>query len=90
MITIETMRERIVETTLYNRECIGFGDSGTIYWTPGANEWLLLDMDNTGKKDWTFGSLEELVECISDEDIQEYYEDEIANEYDDEDEEEAV
>ena len=85
MITIETMRKRIVETNLHNSECIGFGDSGTIYWAPGVDEWLLLDMDDTGKKDWTFGSLEELVEYIKDEDIQEYY-DEIADYYDDEEE----
>ena len=78
---ISTMRKRIVETNLYDSECIPMADSGTIYWIPGSGEWCLLDVDNNGNKDWTFGSLEELVELIKDADIREYYEDEIAEQY---------
>ena len=81
MISIETQRQRIVEVNLYNSEMINF-DSGSIYWVPGAEEWLLIEKTE-GVKDWTFGQLDELVELISDEEIQSYYA-EIAWQFDDE------
>jgi hypothetical protein len=84
------MRKRIVDSVMFNSECVPMADSGTIYWIPGTGEWCLLDVDNNGNKDWTFGSLEELVEICKDEDVQEYYEDNIADEYDEEEEEVKV
>jgi hypothetical protein len=84
MITIEIQRQRIVEVNLYNSEMINF-NSGSIYWVPGAEEWLLVEKTD-GVKDWTFGQLDELLECIPDEEIQSYYQ-ELAWQFDEEEEE---
>jgi hypothetical protein len=86
-ITIDTMRERIVQHKI-NDEYLDFGDSGTIYWVSYAEDWLLLEIDEQGQKSWSFDSLEDLVDRISDEDIEEFYQSEVADEYDDEDEDE--
>jgi hypothetical protein len=86
MISIETQRQRIVEVNLYDSEMINF-DSGSIYWVPGAEEWLLLETIE-GVKKCTFGQLDKLVGLIPDDEIQYYYED-LAWQFDDEELEEA-
>jgi hypothetical protein len=87
LLSQQTMMARIVEHKMHDCEHIGTSNSGTIYWVAGAEEWLLLTVDEQGQKDWTFGSLEELIACVSDEDIIELYEDDIADFYDDEESE---
>jgi hypothetical protein len=81
MISIETQRQRIVEVTLDDSEVINF-DSGSIYWLPGAEEWLLIETIEDNKK-CTFGQLDKLVELIPDDEIQSYYE-EIAWQFEEE------
>jgi hypothetical protein len=81
MISIETQRQRIVDVNLYDSEMINF-DSGSIYWVPGAEEWLLLETIE-GVKKFTFGQLDKLVGLIPDDEIQYYYED-LAWQFDDE------
>jgi hypothetical protein len=85
--SIETQRQRILDVNLYDSEVISF-DAGTIYWIPAAEEWMLLDITD-GVKDYTFGSLEELLELIPDADIEACYED-IAWQFEDEDELESA
>ena len=86
-ITIDKMRERIVEQKLHDSEYLGFSTSGTIYWIAGAEEWLLLCCDEQGQKFWSFDSLEDHIQDISDEDIVEFYNDEnIADYYEDDEE----
>lgn len=87
-LTQETMMERIVEHKVHDCECISTSNSGTIYWVAGAEEWLLLDVNEDGQKSWQFGSLEELIACVSDADIIELYEDDIADYYDEDEDEE--
>jgi hypothetical protein len=87
MTTIETQRQRILDVNLYNSEVISFLHC-TIYWVPAAEEWLLLDILNN-VKDYTFGSLEELLELIPDADIEACYED-IAWQFDEDEELEAA
>ena len=83
----ETMMTRIVELST-DSDCLRF-ESGTIYWVPGAEEWLLLEVDAEHKQTYQFGGLEELVACMPDEDIIKYYEEDIAYHYEEEDLEDA-
>jgi len=85
-LTQETMMERIVELST-DSDALVF-DSGTIYWVPGAEEWLLLDVDSHGRQAWQFGTLEELVALLPDEDIVKYYEEDIAYHYEEDEDEE--
>jgi hypothetical protein len=82
-LTQETMMTRIVELTT-DSDCLRF-ESGTIYWVPGAEEWLLLEVDADNKQTYQFGGLEELVACMPDEDITKFYEEDIAYHYEEED-----
>jgi hypothetical protein len=82
-LTQETMMTRIVELST-DSDALVF-ESGTIYWVPGAEEWLLLEVDADNKQTYQFGGLEELVACIPDADIVKYYEEDIAWHYEEED-----
>jgi hypothetical protein len=84
-LTQETMMTRIVELST-DTDALVF-DSGTIYWVPGAEEWLLLEV-NDQHQTYQFGSLEELVAMLPDADIVKYYEEDIAYHYEDEEVEE--
>lgn len=81
-LTQETMMNRIVKHTVYDLDYLRFDSGICICWVPGAEEWLLLDADSHGRQAYQFGSLDELVALVSDEDITKYYEEYIADYYD--------
>ena len=89
-ISVDTMRNRIAETTLnYDWDGVQFNQhSHWINWVPTEQEWQLL-WTTDDEKDWLFDGLEGCLARVPDNAICDFYEEQIAEDYEDELEETA-
>ena len=82
-LTIETMRERVIDF-IENRQTsdsysIG---SASLDWVPGRQEYLLILKDGT--KEWESGGCGGNISMIDDDDIVEFYNEELVDWFDEE------
>ena len=90
-ISTLTMRNRIAETTLrYDWDGVYFNEhTHWIYWVPSEQSWQLIWAEGDAKG-WLFDGLEGCLANVPDSAICDFYEEQVAEDYDEEYEEESV
>jgi hypothetical protein len=85
MIDHNTMRERVAgHTYSLDRNSLGF-DTCSIFWNEDMSEWIIIHQSQGGARtagDWN--SLERHLQAVPDQEIEDWYQEYVADEYQEE------
>jgi hypothetical protein len=83
-VDFDMMRKRIAQNVYDNdRNSLGF-DTCSIFWNADMEEWLMVYNNEAGVRCASFwDSVEDHLACVADEEIQNWYDEYLADDYDD-------
>lgn len=86
MTDIDTIRERVCQHIHNGYTDSAFFGNDDIVWVEGYGEWLLVATDKDGTRFWRGpeNNAAHLLNYISDDDVRNFYEENLAEEYSDE------